>query len=284
MIYHIYQKNMFYVYFSLKYESISHLRCNFSAFNRFCWVQMLACLEECLEWCLLLLGSCDDVYIVTSMSCRRRRGKREGAGTGEWCEMMLWLVNIKKSLPCIVCVYSGDLDDFLWTSLSLCLSHKTFCIDCRPSSDLLLFYYSCLIKFISKRDYCRFWGIFRLCCRCILFLKECLRCNVGHWNAGSTLTCRESVTGFKRSVVFMRAHKANIDCEIFSVYKLWLFLVLDSEMLKPLEVVLYQRCLLQVELISCKASAMLFLRQKPYSMQNHCEIFKKECFKTLYFQ
>ncbi len=73
----------------------------------------------------------------------------------------------------------------------------------------------------------------------------------------------------------MRAHKANIDCEIFSVYKLWLFLVLDSEMLKPLEVVLYQRCLLQVELISCKASAMLFLRQKPYSMQNHCEIFER---------
>ncbi len=72
----------------------------------------------------------------------------------------------------------------------------------------------------------------------------------------------------------MRAHKANIDCDIFSVYKLWLFLVLDSEMLKPLEVVLYQWCLLQVELISRKASAMLFLRQKLYIMQNHCKIFK----------
>lgn len=181
---------------------------------------MLACLEECLEWCHLLLGSCDYVYIVTSMSCRRR-GKREGAGTGVWCEKMLWLVNIKKSLPCIVCLYSWDLDDFLWTSLSLCLSHKTFCIDCRPSSDLLLFYYSHLITFLSKRDYSSFWGIFRLCCRCIIFLRWCLRCNIGHWNAGSTLTCIQSVTAFKRSVVFMRAHKANIDCDIFSVYKLW---------------------------------------------------------------
>lgn len=139
--------------------NISHFLCHF---NRFCWVQMLACLEECLEWCLLLLGSCDDVYIVTSMSSRRRRGKREGAGTGEWCEKMLWLVNIKKSLPCIVCVYSGDLNDFLWTSLSLCLSHKTFCIDCRPSSDLLLFYYIYRITFLSEREYSRFWGIFRL--------------------------------------------------------------------------------------------------------------------------
>lgn len=99
--------------FLLKYKSISHFLGHFSAFNRFCWVQMLACLEECLEWCHLLLGSCDDVYVVTSMSCRRGRGKREGAGTGDWCEKMLWLVNIKKSLPCIVCVYSGDPDDFL---------------------------------------------------------------------------------------------------------------------------------------------------------------------------
>lgn len=60
---------------------------------------------------------------------------------------------------------------------------------------------------LSNIEYISFWGIFPLCCRCII-------CNVSHWSAGSTLTCRESVTAFKRSVVVMRAHKANIDCEI----------------------------------------------------------------------
>lgn len=60
-----------------------------------------------------------------------------------------------------------------------------------------------------------------------------------------------------------------------SVYKLRLFLVFDSEMLKRLEVVLYQQCLLQVELISCKASAVFIPQKKPYSVQNHCEILEK---------
>lgn len=74
----------------------------------------------------------------------------------------------------------------------------------------------------------------------------------------------------------MRAHKADVDCEIFSVCRLRLFLVYDSEMVKHSEVIHYQQCLLHV-CHACKASAMLFLRQKPYSVQNHCEMFEKAC-------
>lgn len=146
----------FYVSFSLKYKLISHLFCHFPAFNRFCWVQMPACLEECLEWCLLLLESCDDVSNVTSMSCRRR-GKREGAGTGE--KKMLWLVNIKKSFPCIDSVQWRSWWLYELPSLSAFLT-KTFCIDWCPSSDLLLFYYSYLITCLSERDYGICWEYF----------------------------------------------------------------------------------------------------------------------------